>query len=795
MSFAIAAIGGSARALPPLSADLSAPPVMPSHRLSFGSATRPSGQTLTVDGTSLLLDGKRWLPAMGELHYARFAPDQWRDELLKMRAGGIDVVSTYVFWIHHEEVQGQWDWTGRRDLRRFVQRAGDVGLKVVLRIGPWDHGEVRNGGFPDWLLKMGYKLRSDDPGYLKQVAGLYGQVGAQVHGLLWKDGGPIVGVQVENEFGGRAGHLLTLKRMAVDAGLDVPFYTKTGWPKLASPVPFGQLLPLFGGYAEGFWDRKLTTMPASYRSEFAFQTIRTDTAIASDAFGTKRAEDEANADCYPYLTCELGGGMMPSYHRRILSFPQDAVALEVLRVGSGSNLPGFYMYHGGTNPDSATGIRLNEQQSTAYTNDNDLPVKTYDFQAPLGEFGQVRPHYHLLRRLHLFLRDFGPALAAMPPVLPPAKASPVRWAIRSDGSAGFIFVNNYQRLSPMPAIPGVQWNLKLAGGQTLTVPAEPIAIPADRSFILPFNLDLGGGATLTYATAQPVCTLDDGDVHYSVFADVPGIPATFALRGTDLPADNGTATIRAKPGTGPALSFKSADGYQQRILLLDDPLSLRLYKLDVAGRPRLVLTPATPLAERSAVRLQTDGPGDPYIEFLPPPAAVTLGGRTLAPTPDGLFTRFDPQPLPTSVPATAKLQSIRPYGPLRPIGMGSAHVAAAPTDADFAAAAVWHVALPAADGHRRLLRVHYAGDVARIYAGDRLLTDNFYNGTPFDVGLDGLSSTELAAGLTLKVLPLQRDAPIYMLDQSRPDFGGKDAVSRVDGVALIDRNEVKLDVR
>ena len=105
---------------------------------------------------------------MGEFHFSRYPENEWREELLKMKAGGIDIVSTYVFWIHHEEVEGQFDWSGSRNLRRFIQTCQEVGLKVFVRCGPWDHGEVRNGGFPDWLLKKGWKLRSNDTNYLNE---------------------------------------------------------------------------------------------------------------------------------------------------------------------------------------------------------------------------------------------------------------------------------------------------------------------------------------------------------------------------------------------------------------------------------------------------------------------------------------------------------------------------------------------------------------------------------------------------------------------------------------------------
>ena len=83
-----------------------------------------------------------------------------------VNSDGIDIVSTYVFWIHHEEIEGQFDWSGSRNLRRFIQTCQEVGLLASVRCGPWDHGEVRNGGFPDWLLKKGWETRSNDTNYL-----------------------------------------------------------------------------------------------------------------------------------------------------------------------------------------------------------------------------------------------------------------------------------------------------------------------------------------------------------------------------------------------------------------------------------------------------------------------------------------------------------------------------------------------------------------------------------------------------------------------------------------------------
>jgi beta-galactosidase len=512
--------------------DVSVPPASTQSVIPMGTATRPDGATLTVDGVSLLRDGRRWLATMGEFHYSRYPQAEWRDELLTMKAGGIEIVASYIFWIHHEEIENQWDFTGRRDLRKFVQLCGELRIPLVVRCGPWGHGEVRNGAFPEWLLAKNLNLRSDDPKYLDEAHDLYAQIAKQLDGLLWKDGGPVIGVQLDNEYPGAAQHLLTLKKMARDVGLDTPIYTRTGWPELTTKMPFGEILPLHGGYAEGFWDREITPMPGKYWEEFTFKPGHGNAAIATEQLGQRDPKFDPDDLRYPYLTCELGGGMMSSYHRRVKIDPRDIVAVAIVKVGTGSNLPGYYMYHGGTNP-PGNRTTLNEAQATKYTNHNDLPVKTYDFQAPLGEFGQVRPHYHLLRRLHLFLHDFGSKLAPMPAFLPTSRpadrsdAETVRWAVRSDGDGGFVFVNNYQRLRPMPAKSGVRFEVKTRGG-TFTVPDEPVTVPADETFYWPFNLDLGG-AKLIYATAEPICRVEEDGQACIIFAETPGMAAEFVF--------------------------------------------------------------------------------------------------------------------------------------------------------------------------------------------------------------------------------------------------------------------------
>ena len=146
---------------------------------------------------SLLKNGKPWFPVMGEFHFSRYPAECWEQEIRKMKAGGVNILSTYVIWIHHEEEEGCFDFSGRRSLRDFLAACKKWQMPVFLRPGPWAHAEARNGGFPDWLVQKGWQLRTDDPRYLEKVKIFWEQIYRQT-----KDFSDIIlGIQMENEYG------------------------------------------------------------------------------------------------------------------------------------------------------------------------------------------------------------------------------------------------------------------------------------------------------------------------------------------------------------------------------------------------------------------------------------------------------------------------------------------------------------------------------------------------------------------------------------------------------------------
>lgn len=508
---------------------------------------------VTWDEHSLMLDGKRVLPVMGEIHYSRIPAKEWSSEVRKMKEGGVTMIATYVFWNHIEELRNQFDWSGQRNLRAFLEVCKAEKMPVVLRLGPFCHGEVRCGGIPDWAINLSrdttsgippMKLRSTDNRWLALCNTLYRQIFTQVQGLQWKDGGPVVATQFDNEYRGSGEYLMALKQIATSIGFDLPFYTRTGWPELTRPVPYGEMIPLYGDYADGFWERSIEPTAGNYWKAFFFKPNRDAKSIGTDLLQydkTSPSKDSPSSRPYPFFTCELGGGMATAYHRRPFLYAKDALAMAIVKLGSGSNLLGYYMYHGGTNPDGKL-TPLNENQRTMATNYNDMPEKSYDFQAPIGEFGQLRETYYRLRPIHLFLQDYGTLLAPMDAIFPDGYTTEdneaaamrkgddgsLRWSYRrvdkKEGGAGFIFFNNYERLQSLTTKKGV----KLSAGD---VSLPKLTIPAGAMGIFPINME-----GMRYATAQLVAKRE-GKVF---LMQIQGIPVEIALQ-------NGKTMRRVKP--------------------------------------------------------------------------------------------------------------------------------------------------------------------------------------------------------------------------------------------------------
>ncbi|MFE3826547.1 beta-galactosidase [Streptomyces sp. NPDC059092] len=792
--------------------DLHTSPPGPSGHLSMGSRDGVR-VPLTPDSRRILRGGIPWLPVMAEFHFSRYPAAEWREELLKIRAGGVDTVATYLFWNQHEESRGTFRFDGGLDLRRFVLLCGGLGLSVAVRVGPWSHGECRGGGFPDWLDGSGCVPRTDDPAYLSLVERYFARIGRELRGLSYDEGGPVVAVQIENELYDAPAHLATLRRLAEAAGIAAPLWTATGWD--AADLPRDLLLPVYGGYPEAFWAEAHDGWAREMRRHYFFTPVRDDPTIGADLRSATRASHGVPDDRrYPYLTCELGSGMAVAYHRRPLVRTADISALALAKLGSGSVWQGYYLYHGCS---QRLDLDLPNQESHATGYLNDLPSVSYDFQAPLGEFGQVRPSYHALRAQHLLIQDSGARLADMPLRLPDAPPdglddrSTLRWAVRSSSGEGFLFVNNHQPHEPLPDHRGVRFRVELDGG-TRQVPATPVTVPSGAHFVWALGYEAGPGVRLDWVSAQPLTRLVVDGVPTAVFAATAGIAAQLSLPPGSVvsgPAavaahDGRTVVEIPAPGTDAVVTVAGSEG-PVRLLFLTEEQGRRLQRVRIWGAERLVLCADAVLADGGELRVPTEAE-TVSLSLAPAPAAGlhAAGDRAGAsgttglsgPRADGVFTTWTASVAAGAGAGTAGVERVRAEAVAPPARDGGPHHrASAPVDADYAEAAVHRIAVPRAvfdEGGEVLLRLTYTGDVARAYIGGRLVADHFWYGPAWDIGLRRHAEAAVEHGVEIRVLPLGRADGVYVDASVRDGLAAARTRASVDSASFVPVRRVRL---
>lgn len=432
--------------------------------------------------------------AAGEIHYSRVDKESWARELAKMKAQGLNSVSAYAFWNHHERKKGVFDFTGNKDVTAFIRACKDAGLKVILRIGPWCHGEARRGGFPDYLAFVPAKRRSS-PLYMRYVKRFWRALAERVKEFT--DGATIIGIQLENEYNGDIRHIARLRELAEEVGFRAPFYTMTAWP---TNTPDKRFLPMFGGYPEAPWTQNKKPLPPAGR--FAIVSGRSETTIGEDLLGKSARATEGFED-FPYATCEIGTGNQVTHHRRPVISERDGYGVAFAKLASGANWLGYYMYHGGRNP---TDRPMQESRRTFYP--NDYPIADYDFRAPISKDGAVRAHAHRLRLMHYFLAQNGASFARTQAFFSEDRAMPY-FSYRCDESRGYVFLSNYERGAG-------------SKDETVDVTADApfgrieikgLKIKAGEMFFFPAGA-VYGGIAFDYITAQPIIeTVEDGDAH------------------------------------------------------------------------------------------------------------------------------------------------------------------------------------------------------------------------------------------------------------------------------------------
>ncbi|KAL7115747.1 hypothetical protein ACP275_04G200300 [Erythranthe tilingii] len=323
--------------------------------LLAAAASLCTAANVSYDGRALIIDGKRRILVSGSIHYPRSTPGMWPGLIKKSKEGGLDIIETYVFWDMHEPVRGQYDFTGRNDLVKFIKLIGKAGLYVHLRIGPYVCAEWNYGGFPLWLHFLpGIELRTNNDVFKSEMQRFTSRVVnlMKMNNLFASQGGPIILSQIENEYGnveskygdGAKPYIEWAAEMATSMETDVPWVMCQ-----QDDAPYSMINTCNGFYCDKF---------------------------------TPNSPDK------PKFFTELWSGWFSAWGIPVPYRPVEDVAFAAARFfQNNGTLLNYYMYHGGTNFGRTSG--------------GPLITTSYDYDSPMDEYGLLRqPKWGHLKDLH-----------------------------------------------------------------------------------------------------------------------------------------------------------------------------------------------------------------------------------------------------------------------------------------------------------------------------------------------------------------------------------------------------------
>lgn len=330
--------------------------------------------TFAIQDGNFLYDGKPVQIHSGEMHFARIPAPYWRHRLQMLKAMGLNAVATYVFWNYHETAPGVWDFkTESRNIREFVKIAGEEGLMVILRPGPYACAEWEFGGYPWWLQNTkGLVIRANNKLFLDSCNVYINKLAEQIKDQQITHGGPVIMVQAENEFGSyvaqrpdipleqHKAYSSAILKQLMAAGFDVPLFTSDGsW--------------LFKG---GAIDGVLPTANGE-----------------GNIKNLKKVVDEYHGGKGPYMVAEFYPGWLDHWAEPFQKVSTKTVVSQTEKYLQNNVSFNFYMVHGGTNFGFTAGA------NSTGVNVIFPSITSYDYDAPISEAGWATPKYNAIREL------------------------------------------------------------------------------------------------------------------------------------------------------------------------------------------------------------------------------------------------------------------------------------------------------------------------------------------------------------------------------------------------------------
>ncbi|MDW4574155.1 beta-galactosidase [Microbacterium sp. M3] len=581
-------------------------------------------QRFAIGETDFLLDGEPFRVLSGALHYFRVHPGQWADRIRKARQMGLNTIETYVAWNAHEPRRGEWDATGWNDLGAFLDLVAAEGMHAIVRPGPYICAEWHNGGLPVWLTGMpGIGLRRSEPQYLAEVTAYLERVYDIVAPRQIDRGGPVILVQIENEYGAYGddtAYLEHLVRVTKDAGITVPLTT--------IDQPTDQMLR--DGSVAG------VHLTGSFGSR------------ATERLATLRRHQPTG----PLMCAEFWDGWFDwwgAYHHTTSAADSAAELEALLAAGASVN---FYMFHGGTN----FGLTNGANHKGRY-----LPIVTsYDYDAPLDERGDPAEKFFAFRDV---IAKYAPVPDEVPTAGGPAPAFEVVLEAVATQDAASVSRHDepptFEQLGHLSALVAYETDLDGRGG------VLRVAEVRDHAWVSVDGVSVGSlsrtrqedALVVPAGSRLRVLVEEQGRVNYDVrLGEAKGLIGPVALDGVALsgwtatPIDvsalgaevtDAAAAVAGESGAGsapgvapfalrgsfslaaPADLFLDTAGWGKGFALVNGFLLGRYWS---NGPQRTLYVPAAALraGDNTVVVIELDRVADPLVRFV---AGPDLGPR------------------------------------------------------------------------------------------------------------------------------------------------------------------------